>query len=264
MAKPRFGRDAQVYIAPAAYTEGVLDELDIGDLVRVAATKDINVTHEASQMTASSRDWEYDVHAQGPKNYTIEFERNITLEEDGDDAEILREAYNDGTDIWVLVTRAARMSESGPGILFIGQVFGKPENSPQADGAALMTITIRQANPDQEPEDVVTPWGDPFFSTVPGDVSGVDTDPLGLSGNIEISMNGSLDDIDFQLVSSIEGTLVDESMVTLVGVNADIVAGTLDPAITAGVHTITIRVRRNGQTDWSDTKTFTATITEPE
>jgi hypothetical protein len=158
MAKPRFGRDAQVYVAPATYTDGVLDALDVGDLVRVAATKDISVTDEAAQMTASSRDWEYDVHAQGPKNYTIEFERNITLEEDGDDAVILREAYDDGTDIWVLSTNAPKEIASGDAILFIGQVFTKNQNSPQTDGAAIKTIVIRQANPDQEPEDVTTPY----------------------------------------------------------------------------------------------------------
>lgn len=157
MAKIRYGRDARLYAAPVTYTGGVPDALDKDELIEITRLGDITSNDEtASEVVAGARDLEYDVFDQSEKRLVVETKKLINVEESGDDVDLLRDAFDAGDELWVLLTRKAKSVASGDGLLCLCQLFGWPEELPQS-GAVTAALKFMQSNPDRQPERVGTP-----------------------------------------------------------------------------------------------------------
>lgn len=148
MAKINWGRQGRVYIAS--------DVVVAASLVEVRRTKDITTTWEAKTATAEARDLDCDVNQQAGKTFQLEFEMLIEATDDGSDVQLLRDAFDAGTDLYVVVARNKKNVASGKAIAFKGQVFQFPDGMAQGE-ASSRSIVIKPSDPDNLPARVNTP-----------------------------------------------------------------------------------------------------------
>lgn len=145
MARNYWGREARLYVAVVTYDEITGEPIDPADddLLEVTRTQDLGLTEEATDMKAEARDLEYGVHAQGGKDLSVETECLLALDEAADDDKAaIRAASDDGTELWVLLTRQDRHLDSGGGLLAICEVFGWPKKLPE-NGVETATLTFK-------------------------------------------------------------------------------------------------------------------------
>lgn len=150
MGQVRWGRKARVYISDSAYTAS--------GLVMVRRTKDITTTDEADDQVAEARDLEYKVHNQGAKDFTLEFDKllDADAETDGDDIDLLKKAYDDGSELYVVVAKGLKDATTGKALKFKGIVLGWSEEFPEGE-AAKVSVKIVPSDPDDPPTRVTTP-----------------------------------------------------------------------------------------------------------
>lgn len=171
MAKTLWGRSARLYVAAVTYTDGVPDLLDPGDLVEVVNLKDITTNDSARVLVATARDLEYDVAEQGAKELSIECEKLINVDQSGDDVTALLAAYDDGSQLWVLVTPKAQGTAAGQGVLLLADLFGWPEDLPE-EGAGFYRLMFKPHDPDAGFQRVVTPFEQHVYEIDEGGASG--------------------------------------------------------------------------------------------
>ena len=150
MAGLRLGRDAKVYISDAAFTAAGLIEVD--------RAKDITVTDEAAEHTASARDMEYDVADVGSKTFSVEFDLNIykTDPANGTAHDLLRDAYDGNSELFVIVTNGDKAVDCGSAIKFKGKVFKWPSELGATD-FGKRSVLLKNTDPDSPPTRVTTP-----------------------------------------------------------------------------------------------------------
>ena len=160
MAKLARGRHAQIYVAPVEYDEdGALVPVVLDDMVLVRRMKDISADVQAKVVAGTTRDIEYEFNAQGGKTLEITGDRLIDEAEDGADYEILRDAFINDTELWILLTRQERSATSDDGLLFVGEMFGWPENLPESE-MVNTALTFKPSDPDESPVVVASVTGD--------------------------------------------------------------------------------------------------------
>ncbi len=149
MAKIARGRKAKVYIHASAYTAS--------GLIEVRRTKDITLTNEAKTATAEARDLEYDMNAQAGKTLELSFDRLIEVaNDDATDIAALESSFDNGTDLWVVVTRDAKDVASGDALKFVGVVTNMSETFANGEFAGY-SFVIKPSHPDNMPTRVTTP-----------------------------------------------------------------------------------------------------------
>lgn len=147
MAKIRYGRKARLYYHTSAFTASGLTE--------ITRCKDITLTDEARDMAASASDLEYDVHEQGGKEFSVEFEKLLEAT-DQTTLTALRNSYINRTDLYFVLCRDVKGNASGSAITFVGRVMTWNENTPE-DGPGSVKIKLRPTDPDNLPTRVSTP-----------------------------------------------------------------------------------------------------------
>lgn len=148
MAAIAFGRYSKIYISASAFTAA--------GLIEVGRTQDIDFPDEAEDMTATARDLAYKVHSPGIKDCTLSFKRLMEATDAGTDIDLLLDAYEDGTELFVILTRAAKTEASGYAKKFKGKVLKKNEPRPEG-GVAVYEFMIAPSDPSNLPTRVSTP-----------------------------------------------------------------------------------------------------------
>lgn len=144
MDRQPWGRNARIYVAPVEFDEAgaPVDPAD-DDFLTLTRSKDVGNTEEANVSKATARDLDYAIAGVGEKELSVETECLLTPDEvDEDDKLLVRNAAESGAELWVLVTRDVRTNDSGPGMLFIGNVFGWPAKLPES-GADATTLKFQ-------------------------------------------------------------------------------------------------------------------------
>jgi hypothetical protein len=183
VAKLARGRHAQIYVAPVEYDEdGAVVPVVLDDMILVTRLKDISANIEAKTVTGTTRDIEYEFNAQGGKTLEITADRLIEVAEDGADYEALRDAFINDSELWVLLTRQARSSTSDDGLLFVAEMFGWPENLPEAE-MVNTTLTFRPSDPDEQPVRVTSSTANGLGFLYVSELSGGDTSQIEPTGD---------------------------------------------------------------------------------
>ncbi|MCE9605066.1 MAG: hypothetical protein K8U03_09225 [Planctomycetia bacterium] len=143
----RWGRRARIYISDEAFTAA--------DLVVIRRTKDITTNDEADDQVAEARDLAYKVHGQGAKDYSVEFDKLLDADDSGEDIALLRDSYDNGTELFVVVCRATKDVASGKAMKFKGIVMGWSEEYPEGE-AGKLSLKIVPSDPDSQPTRVTT------------------------------------------------------------------------------------------------------------
>lgn len=183
MAKPARGRHAQIYVAPVEYDEdGALVPVVLDDMVLVRRMKDISADVQAKVVAGTTRDIEYEFNAQGGKTLEITGDRLIDEAEDGADYEILRDAFINDTELWILLTRQERSATSDDGLLFVGEMFGWPENLPESE-MVNTALTFKPSDPDEAPVRVVSTTTDGLGFRYVSELSGGSGSQIEADGN---------------------------------------------------------------------------------
>ncbi|MCE9605070.1 MAG: hypothetical protein K8U03_09245 [Planctomycetia bacterium] len=161
-----FGRKARLYISDVGFADA--------GLVPVRRCKDIRLGDEADTLQAQTRDWGGTVHGAGAKEIFIECEKLLEALDTGDDVQLLRNAFDLGSELYVVVTRNAKELACGKGMRFRAYVFGWPEELPETE-AAKVSLILRQSDADESVERIATPYVDDIWLEL------FDGSPLGLS-----------------------------------------------------------------------------------
>lgn len=223
--KISWGRKAQVHVAPVEYDEaGAILPLDIGDLVRVRRLKDVTTTREAKGATATARDLECDVHDQNGQTWEHQGEKLFDADDSADDIPLLREAFDLGSELWVLITRGPLSQATGTGMLSVAQLFGLPESMPEAE-ATSTTLIFKPTDPDELPQKVTTPVAPPAW-TVPGAQTTAEDTNKSIGG---ISLFGSAADTISVTIAGTHGTI---SLAQTTGLSFSVGNGTSDATMT--------------------------------
>ncbi len=168
--RPLFGRSARCYVAPVAYTAGLADAVDVADLVEIVRAKDITRSDSAAEMKATARDLPYAIYEQGDKTLFVELEKLIEDDESADDIAVVRDAFDNDEELWVLVTPKASDVAAGAGVLFRAIVINRPEKFPESDAA---TVSMKFASSGETVQ--LSRPATPLISlTVPGTQSGTE------------------------------------------------------------------------------------------
>jgi|TARA_R110000868_G_scaffold410438_1_gene698458 hypothetical protein len=285
MANLARGRQACIYVAPVEYDEedGSILPVLLGDMTLVRRLKDISATVEAKTVSGTTRDLEYEFNAQDGKALEVTADRLIEEAESGGDYEILRDAFINDSELWVLLTRQERGVDTDDGLMFVGEMFGWPENLPEGE-MVNTTLTFKPSDPDESPVVVAAAFAAPV-ATVPGgqttplntakSITGIsmsiaDTEQYRMSISVAADGSGARGLLTLAQVTGLtlgpfqDGTL--DSSLTFSGTKANVLAAIATVTFTprtaySGTAAITVRATRADVPSVEDVETITVTIT---